>query len=198
MADDGVMAQVSGHEIEIKLRVAGPAAGRELLEAHGFRQTEPREHEDNLLVDTQDGALRRAGKLLRVRTARNRGLLTLKGPSVPSKHKQREEIETEVADPARFLRILENVGYQVVFRYEKYRSEYARSGEPGNVTLDETPIGTFLELEGPPGWIDQTAANLGFHESDYITASYGTLYLKYKEETGSTSRDMVFQSPNLY
>jgi adenylate cyclase class 2 len=194
VADDGVMAQVSGHEIEIKLRVPDPAATHELLTSRGFHQVEPREHEDNLLVDTQDESLRRAGKLLRVRSSRNKGLLTFKGPSVPGKHKSRAEIETEVTDPGQFLRILENLGYSVVFRYEKYRSEYARDGEPGTVTLDETPIGVFLELEGPPEWIDGTAATLGFRESDYITASYGSLYLQYKEETGSSSRDMVFKS----
>jgi adenylate cyclase class 2 len=186
------MSQVSGHEIEIKLRAPDPEFAHELLTSRGFHRVEPREHEDNLLVDTGDGALRRSGKLLRIRNARNRGLLTFKGPSLPGKHKQREEIETEVADPSQFLRILENLGYGVVFRYEKYRSEYARPGEQGTVTLDETPIGTFLELEGQPDWIDRTAAALGFHESDYITASYGSLYLKHKEETGATSRDMVF------
>ena len=30
--------------------------------------------------------------------------------------------------------------------------------EPGVIELDETPAGDFLELEGPPEWIDATAA----------------------------------------
>jgi len=188
------MSTESGREIEIKLRLTDAAHGDALLRAAGFSLVHPREHEDNVVLDTEDVALRRAGKLLRLRNARHRTILTYKGPALAGKHKQREEIETEVADYPAFLRILENLGYTVKFRYEKFRSEYARPDDPGVVTLDETPIGTFLELEGPAAWIDQTAQLLGFHEADYITASYGTLYLQYKEQAGSTSRDMVFQS----
>ncbi len=188
------MSQTAGgHEIEIKLRIPDAPPILAALAEQGFLLTQPREHEDNLLFDTPDLSLRRAGKLIRIRATRGRGILTFKGPSVPgARHKQREEIETEVCDPAQFQRILEALGYQIVFRYEKYRSEYSRPGEPGVVTLDETPIGIFLELEGAPEWIDRTAAALGFHESDYITASYGSLYLRHREETGSSSRDMVF------
>jgi adenylate cyclase class 2 len=63
-----------------------------------------------------------------------------------------------------------------VFRYEKYRTEFARGSEPGLVTLDETPVGNFMELEGPARWIDHTAKVLGFSRDAYITDSYGKLY----------------------
>lgn len=187
------MSRESGRETEVKLRIADAAQGEALLRAAGFALLHPREHEDNVVLDTQDISLRRTGRLLRLRSARQRTILTYKGPALPGKHKEREEIETDVADYSGFLRILENLGYTVSFRYEKFRSEYARPDDPGIATLDETPIGTFIELEGPSAWIDETAAMLGFRESDYITASYGSLYLQFRERTGSTSRDMVFQ-----
>ena len=60
------------------------------------------------------------------------------------------------------------------------------------VTIDETPIGTFLELEGEPEWIDRTAALLGFTTGDYVTASYASLYLEYRQSNATVPMDMVF------
>ena len=65
-------------------------------------------------------------------------------------------------------------------------------GEPGVVTVDETPIGNFLELEGPAEWIDAKAAALGFTPSDYILESYGRLYLADCERRGVEPSNMVF------
>lgn len=187
------MSLESGQETEIKLRIADAAQGDALLRASGFVLLHSRELEENIVLDTADISLRRTGRLLRLRNTRNRTILTYKGAALPGKHKQREEIETDIGDYSAFLRIAESLGYAVTFRYEKFRSEYARPNDPGIATLDEAPIGTFLELEGASDWIDATAKLLGFRESDYITASYGSLYLQFRERTGGTSRDMVFQ-----
>jgi adenylate cyclase class 2 len=84
------------------------------------------------------------------------------------------------------------LGYQPSFRYEKYRREYRHPGEPGVVTVDETPIGSFLELEGPGEWIDGTAKGLGFGASDYVLESYVRLYLRDCERRGATPAFMVF------
>ncbi|MBV9156122.1 MAG: adenylate cyclase, partial [Acidobacteriaceae bacterium] len=64
----------------------------------------------------------------------------------------------------------------------------------GVVTLDETPIGTFLELEGPGDWIDETAKQLGFSRADYIVDSYGRLYLADCERRGVQPTNMTFAS----
>ena len=69
-------------------------------------------------------------------------------------------------------RILAKLGYERIFEYDKFREEYGEPGGPGVITLDETPIGNFIELEGMPDWIDGTAALLGFERGDYIIASY--------------------------
>ena len=61
------------------------------------------------------------------------------------------------------------------------------------MTLDETPIGVFLELEGPAKWIDSTAKELGFSYADYITASYGVLFAEWCKEYELSTRDMVFK-----
>jgi adenylate cyclase class 2 len=85
----------------------------------------------------------------------------------------------DVTDGASMEQILAGLGYQPTFRYEKYRTTYSLDGQPGLITLDETPIGTFLELEGTAGWIDATALQLGYTQADYMTESYASLYRKY-------------------
>lgn len=183
-------------ENEIKLRIASPEKGRRLLRTAGFRLVRRRTFEDNFVFDTPDQALRRRDCLVRVRVARGQAILTYKGPGEAGRHKSREEVETTVGDAVSMRAILDRLGYRPVFRYQKYRTEYSR-GEPGAVaTLDETPIGCFLELEGPPAWVDSAAAALGFSAAGYITASYGRLYLEYCRDRGLPPGDMVFPPSN--
>jgi adenylate cyclase class 2 len=89
--------------------------------------------------------------------------------------------------------IVERLGYRRVFRYEKYRTEFHQPRRAGVAMLDETPAGVYLELEGTPHWIDLTARRLGFQESDYITASYGRLYIDWCSANGRTPGDMTFE-----
>ncbi len=181
----------SVRETEIKLPLKGAADGRRLLRSAGFRVSRRRVFESNTLFDTAGRDLRKAGMVLRVRQSGKRVLLTFKGSPERGRHKSREELETELASAETFSAILSRLGLEPVFRYEKYRTEYA-AGTQGLATLDETPIGTFLELEGDPEWIDHTAVLLGFGTADYITASYGTLYLRHREKNPQSPPDMVF------
>jgi adenylate cyclase class 2 len=166
-------------EIEIKLRAPSPESASELLLTSGFSIQCERLHETNVLYDTAARQLRETGEMLRLREAGQRSILTFKGAGISGRHKSREELELELSSARTFEQILNRLGFEPTFRYEKYRTEFGREGSPGTVTLDETPIGTFLELEGDPQWIDDTAASLGFREEDYITASYGRLYLEW-------------------
>jgi len=185
-------AQQTNREVEIKLKIAGAPAARRLLRKAGFRVHKPRIFEDNLVFDTADAALRRAGKLLRLRQAGKEALVTYKGPAAPGKYKSREELEVSLSDAPRAALIFERLGLARVFRYQKYRTEYTRPRERGVVTLDETPAGCYLEIEGTPAWIDRTARRLGFSASDYITASYGGLYLAERNRLPDLPPDMVF------
>ena len=60
--------------------------------------------------------------------------------------------------------------------------------------LDETPVGTYIELEGSETWIDRTARRMGFDENDYICASYGRLYLDWAAREGVPPSNMVFDN----
>jgi adenylate cyclase class 2 len=181
-------------EIEVKLKApARLALIRARLREVGFAVVKKRVFETNVIFDTAESDLRKSAQLIRVRRVGKHGTLTYKGRPVPGKHKSREEIESEISDPGNLELIFERLGYRPAFRYEKFRTEYGKRGERGVITLDETPIGNFLEIEGRPQWIDRTAKKLGFSESDFITKSYGSLYREYREEHTLAEENMVFK-----
>ncbi len=189
------------HETEIKLEVPNPRELKRLLAKFGFRAVEKRHFESNHLFDFPDLRLQKARRLLRLRFARNRWLLTFKGAPLPSRaYKIRGEIETAVGDGDRLRQIFETLGLGETFRYDKFRTVFVSKGQPhdgGMPTLvyDETPIGNYLELEGPERWIDQIARQLGYRREDYITASYAALYRRRCEEQGQKPGNMVFPAP---
>jgi adenylate cyclase class IV len=122
--------------------------------------------------------------------------LTYKGPAAASdkRYKVREELEIAVTEPARVAAILEGLGLQPSFRYEKFRTLYALPGLPGvDLVLDETPIGVYIELEGTPRQIDRAARQLGHTPADYLTASYGQLYRSYCRAHRRPVRNMLFK-----
>jgi adenylate cyclase class 2 len=181
-------------ETEIKLVADSAAAGRRLLRTNGFRVFKSRVFETNTVYDRPDQALRNSGLLLRIRQAGRVHTLTYKGPSTPSKHKSREELEVALPDAKVMRAIVERLGFQATFRYDKYRTEFKQPRRAGVAVLDETPIGIYLELEGSADWIDRTARKLGFSESDYITQSYGALYFEWCERQDIAPGNMVFQT----
>ncbi len=172
----------SGIETEIKLRADSAEHARQRIEAAGFEVIRPRVFEANLLLDDATGLLYARGEALRVRERGGETILTYKGPVERDRHKSREEIETHAADATALLAILARLGFTPGYRYEKFRTEFARPGESGVATIDETPIGTFIELEGDGDWIDAAAARLGFSEKDFMNDSYSALFRKYCQE----------------
>jgi adenylate cyclase, class 2 len=179
------------NEIKLALPDALPQIRRRIRDV-GFQIHKKRIHEMNVLFDTPTLDLRQQGKLIRLRRVGEDTILTYKGPPQPGKHKRREELETRLEKADAFEKILLSLGYTPVFRYEKFRAEYAKAGESGVITLDETPIGHFLEIEGSARWVDRTATALGFAQRDYITKSYGALYVDYCTARGIPPSNMLF------
>jgi adenylate cyclase class 2 len=184
----------SAIETEVKIPLQTDRGIHDKLQALGFAVSVPRVFEANTLYDS-NGQLRQRQHLLRLREAGSKYVLTFKGDATPGPHKQREEIETTLGSAEKAAKIFERLGYSRSFRYEKFRTEFTKANEPdGVVTLDETPIGWFLEIEGPPEWIDRTARSLGFSQTDYVLDSYGKLYLADCQRRGVEPADMVFSS----
>jgi adenylate cyclase, class 2 len=181
-------------ETEVKISVPNAVDILPQLRAAGFQQSVSRQFEANTLYDTPENRLRQDGMLLRLRQFGDLGVITWKGPVVPGPHKSRPELETTVGSIGTLHQILTSIGFKASFRYEKYRTEFRSGGLAGVVTVDETPIGVFLELEGPGDWIDETAKGLGFSPEDYILESYGRLYVADCERRGIEPKNMVFPS----
>ncbi|MDD5543395.1 MAG: class IV adenylate cyclase [Acidobacteriia bacterium] len=167
-------------ETEIKLKVPDVSSLVSKLTGMSFAVSGDRNFEDNWVFDYPDFRLGNGLMLLRLRQVGGRTILTFKGPSEGDRqYKIREEIECTVSDASSIRAILLALGLREVFRYQKWRTEYRFSGQPeGHVLLDETPIGDYVELEGPPDWIDLTAQSLGYSARDYILKSYWALYLE--------------------
>jgi adenylate cyclase class 2 len=186
------------HETEIKLPVRDPRALKRRLRALGFQRVKPRYLESNHLFDFPDRRLRKAHCLLRLRFEGRQGVLTYKGTLIPSgQYKVRREAETLVSDGHRVKQILEGLGLRETFSYEKYRTVYAPPGrqkafQPPCLEYDETPIGDYLELEGPARWIDQVARQLGYSRRDFLTRGYPTLYFQKCAELGQPPGNMLF------
>ena len=208
------------NETEIKLRIEDLQAFRRALKELGARHVGRgggRVHEQNVLFDTRDGELGRREQLLRIRTdvakaddrkrngkARQRVTVTFKRPVAEQgpggnaeRHKVREEIEAQVSDGEALTKVFEGLGMRAWFRYEKYRTtfrlpESQRWAKDLLIELDETPIGTFVELEGPAKAIDRAAGALGFSKRDYIVTNYLVLYREECRRQGKEPGDMVF------
>ncbi len=178
-------------------------------------------HEENVIFDTPQGGLAKHGQLLRIRTEtpevrgkpkttgpQQRVVLTFKQPMVQpagaetgsassGSYKVRDEIEVEVAEGGHLTRIFEGLGMSGWFRYEKCRTTFRLPASKAwalglLIELDETPIGTFVELEGPAAAIDRAAAELGFSKHDYLSKNYLRLYMEECRRKGVQPSHMVF------
>jgi adenylate cyclase class 2 len=180
-----------GVETEVKIKIESIGDFVELIRLRGAARVSERSLEDNTLFDFPDDRLKLARCLLRVRLVDGRGVLTYKGAPLPDViFKSREELETGVENPETVIEILEKIGMRRGFRYQKYRQEFAIGGV--HVAVDETPIGSYAELEGTEGEILNLAEKLGIAESRFIRQSYHALYLDYCRERGITPQSMIF------
>jgi len=186
---------MQGAEIELKFRVEDVAAFRSAVDGLGFWLETERTFESNTLYDTPERTLRSRKQILRLRHYGDRCTLTHKRQDAKAlsspRYKTRIETESEIADGEALAEIFAQLGYSPVFRYEKYRTEWTRDGG-GHLVLDETPIGVWAELEGPPAWIDAMLEQLSIAAESCLTESYGTLFLSWKARNSSNVEHMTF------
>ncbi|MGH9745501.1 MAG: class IV adenylate cyclase [Candidatus Acidiferrales bacterium] len=207
----------TNREIEVKLRVIDVQDTLHKLRNLGARY-ENRVLERNTLYDTPDSDFRGRRTLLRLRIetqaprpgaaaasqARpesaipSRTILTSKAPATlrsASDRRYKEKLERELilrGPPASWDRILRSLGLHPGFRYEKYRTTFRLPQLA--LELDETPAGTFLELEGLPRAIDRAARALGYSPRDYYRGTYWDVYAADCRRRGRTPRNMLFDA----
>ena len=189
-------------EIELKFPVADVRGFRTAVEALGFSLVTERTFESNTLYDTEDRQLRERRQILRLREYGDRCTLTHKRQPEgenDTRYKTRIETESSVDDCAAIAEVFAHMGYVPAFRYEKFRTEWALTteGGEGKLVLDETPIGVWAELEGEPAWIDAMLERLGVNPEQCLTDSYGKLFLRWKEESGSPAEHLTFEEAGV-
>ena len=77
------------------------------------------------------------------------------------------------------------------FRYQKYREEYKYQNV--TLTIDETPIGTYVEIEGPEYEIFEATKKMGRTKNDYILDSYRALFVSACKEEKVSPTNMIIE-----
>ena len=180
-------------EIEVKFFLQDYAELMKKIAVLQLPCSQQRVHELNLRYDLPDGSLVAQKQVLRLRKD-HQAHLTFKGPGVMEDGVlMRKEVEVVVSDFDATNRLLEALGYQVVMMYEKYRANYLLDSLV--ISIDETPLGLFIELEGEsPAQVRQAAETFGFDWEARINLSYSSLLAIFNKNTGHAFRDLSFEN----
>ncbi|GFM34133.1 class IV adenylate cyclase [Desulfovibrio subterraneus] len=160
--------------------------------------------ERNLVFDTPERSFKNSDMLLRLRTKiRKNGetaVLTLKRPPqvpVPADVKVYDERETTVENFDGMRGILEGMGYDAAFRYEKMREEWKLDGV--EICLDSMPFGDVAELEGEREAIFTCAARIGLRMEQANTGTYHDLNRNWRAAQGLPHDDnFCFSTSRLH
>ncbi len=162
-------------ETEAKFFVLDLDKVRTRLQRLEARLIQPRVLETNIRFDLPDGGLRSEGRVLRLRQDTEAKLTYKSGSNNQQGVLTRREIEFVVEDFEKAKLFLEELGYQKLFYYEKYRTTYEFSN--CNIMLDELPYGNFVEIEGESVESIRTVAdNLNLIWDTAIPTSYHVLF----------------------
>ncbi len=162
-------------ETEAKFFVLDLDKVRTRLQRLEARLIQPRVLETNIRFDLPDGGLRSEGRVLRLRQDTEAKLTYKSGSNNQQGVLTRREIEFVVEDFEKAKLFLEELGYQKLFYYEKYRTTYEFSN--CNIMLDELPYGNFVEIEGERVESIRTVAdNLNLIWDTAIPTSYHVLF----------------------
>ena len=179
-------------ETEAKFYLLHPEALEERLRRLGPKLVDARLRELNLRFDTGDGALRRAGRVLRLRQDKRARLTFKDSDSMPPGSLSRRELEVTVSDFGETRELLEALDYQVAFTYEKFRSTYQLGRL--EIVLDELPYGHFIEIEGDEAEIRPVAESLGLAWQAVIRESYHLLFERARAGRGWDFTDLTFEN----
>jgi adenylate cyclase class 2 len=145
--------------------------------------------EHNLRFDTASRDLSGRHSLLRLRQDQSTILTYKHADSVV----ERTEIEIEVNDFDTTKALLEAIGFEAFFIYEKYRETY--SLKPCTIMLDELPFGHFIEIEGESlEDVKQIAAKLDLPWEKRVKRNYPSLFYALQKKLNLPFRDATFEN----
>ena len=186
-------SQLMDQEIEVKFLLKDYASLMQKIADLQLSCSQERIHEFNLRYDLADGSLVARKQVLRLRKD-TQARLTFKGPGVMEEDVLlRKEVEVVVSDFDTTNRLLEALGYQVVMMYEKYRANYLLDSLV--MSVDETPLGLFVELEGEsPAQVRKATNVLELNWDARINLSYSALLSLFNQNTGNSFHDLSFDA----
>jgi adenylate cyclase class 2 len=178
-------------ETEVKLYVPDLAAVARRLESVGAAISAPRVLERNVRYDNAAGDFNATSTVLRLRQDARVRLTYKDGEKLVGQYgSSRFEAEVTVSDFDTMATILGKLGFIPVLVYEKYRTTYAY--DQTEVTLDEMPYGTFVEVEGDQDAIARVVRALGLDGARRMMASYTVLFAFVKRNMGLDFTDLTF------
>lgn len=176
-------------EREIKLKLENPS---DLISKLNSKKAKfiGKSFQRTTRMDTESMGLEKNGVFLRVRSG-SKNIVTLKRKLRENAEVfERQEIETEVEDIDKLADIFYGLGFTKRLILEKYRADFEYEGV--KISVDELPFGFYVELEGDPEKIFETAKELDLNTGDKITVTYWDLFENYKKETGARGENIVF------
>ncbi len=179
-------------EVEVKARVASPAALRRALVAAGAR-LEFRGRMSDRRFDRKR-RLERHDEVLRLRVYRPangappHGVLAWKGPATArGAYRHRLELEAQVTDPDAMLEILRRLRFKESLRIDRRVEVWCL----GNAVLriERYPrMDTLVEVEGAPRAIERAIAATGLAREGFLAESLPHFVRSYEARTGRRAR----------
>lgn len=168
-------------EIEVKVVLKDFKEIKKKLKELGAEKKCPKTFEKNILFGHKKLKFEKDW-ILRLRKFGKKNILTLKTSAKGKKgFKVREEINILVEDFENMKNILEKIGFFEAFYYEKYREDYIYNGL--NISLDKTPIGNYVEIEGDYKNILKFLKKINVKIEETISLSYIQLFQMFNKKS---------------
>lgn len=110
---------------------------------------------------------------------------------------KRIELETTIDDAEKVIDMMPFFGFPKKISWEKKRHSFLMNSDTDTYvcfSLDETPMGWFLEIEAEDAKIEEAIIRLELQEAKRINRAYLGLWEDYKKERGISSDDMMFNA----
>ena len=171
-------------EVEYKFALNMPIADfTKILKAKNYLLGK-RKYEKTVMYDNQARIMQRDDGRIRLRQSGDRYSLSYKKPlpNTLGQPKKEIEYETEVGSFELIDKILHTMEFKSISSYEKHRTTILEKSV--QITIDEYPYQTFVEIEGNENNILEIAIDLGFDISTHINLPADTLFNLWRKEKG--------------
>ena len=179
-------------EIEIKFLVPDLKALAKKLEELGFKRETPSTHEINTLYDLPGQKLRRKGEILRLRKYGDKWKLTHKSKGKAGRHKSRAESETAFSDGKQMDNDPTRSGICASVSSMKSFVPSGATGRARSFSITRRSA-TSPRLKASRAGSIALRAHSSVDAKNYITKSYGELFLDWKRRTRCKAKNMTFR-----